>query len=116
MAIGSKFLQVAKVASVASFVLLSPGIASAAQASEAAPAPEPRCQKAEGGDWCQGWELSGLQKRCYSNYIHPNNYHSSTAVLGSAVDKKFASAGNWSQASTVSGAGLTCYTYYNANA
>jgi hypothetical protein len=119
MAIGSASLKVAKVASVASFALLmSTGIvttAQAAQAGSAKPASvQDNCQNVDGGTWCTG--AGGFPTRaCWSNYYHPNNYHSATAAIGSAVDTRYNSAGNWAQAYAQAGAAYTCYTYYNDN-
>jgi len=121
MAMGSTSLKVAKVASVASFALLmSTGIVATAQASTttaAKPASTANsCKNVGGGTWCYGSGASGIWKGCYSNYVHPTNYHSSTASIAGNVDKRYNSAGNWSQAFAEAGWAYTCYTYYNPNA
>jgi hypothetical protein len=74
------------------------------------------CSSTGGGTWCQGTSANGLLKRCYSNYVHPNNYHSSTASMASQVDKRYNSAGYWSEAQVTAGWAYTCYTYWNNNA
>jgi lactococcin 972-like bacteriocin len=50
---------------------------------------------------------------CWSNYVHPNNYRSSTAFIGNKIDKRYASAGSWSLAYAEAGLAFTCYTYYD---
>lgn len=77
------------------------------------------CSATGGGTWCNGTSLqpgSGGIKNCYSNYVHPSNYHSSTAVLGPSNSKRFASAGYWSNANVIDGLQHTCYTYWNNQA
>ncbi|WP_224389119.1 lactococcin 972 family bacteriocin [Pseudonocardia sp. ICBG1293] len=67
-----------------------------------------------GGTWSYGTEVvSAGNKRCYSNYVHPNTYHSSTAVIGSRTNKQFADPAVWSNASAVNSLGQTCRTYWN---
>lgn len=74
------------------------------------------CVAAGGGTWCYGTSADGLLKRCYSNYVHPTNYHSSTASMASQVSKRYAGAGAWSQAQVTAGWAYTCYTYYDPTA
>lgn len=68
-----------------------------------------------GGTWNYG---SGTiwnplpRKSCWSNYVHPTKYHSSTAIIASNNVKRYATAGNWSNASTYSGFAYTCYAYW----
>jgi Bacteriocin (Lactococcin_972) len=70
------------------------------------------CSNVGGGTWCAGIYLDGLVKHCYSNFVQPDWYHSSTAIMGNAVDKEYASPGFWSEAD-VYGGYQTCYTYWN---
>ncbi len=114
---GSASLKIARVASVASLaVVMSAGIVSAANASPSREAVPASCGSAGGGTWCHGSGSDGIWKGCFSNYNHPKNYHSSTAAIGGANDKRYASAGSWSNAHTRAGWAYTCYTYYNPNA
>lgn len=71
------------------------------------------CESAGGGDWCHGTSADGVLKRCYSNYKHNLNYHSSTAAMASQTQTRYASAGYWSEASVTAGWAYTCYTYWN---
>jgi len=80
--------------------------------SKAALTPK-ECGGAGGGTWCHGTEPTGLSVRCFSNYKHDGNYHSSTAVLGNATDTRYAKAGYWSMASATDSWVYTCYAYYN---
>jgi hypothetical protein len=66
-----------------------------------------------GGTWSYGTGLAsnGL-KACYSNYVHPSAYHSSTAVIGAANVKNYANAGSWSNSYATNGWAYTCYTYW----
>ncbi|MFF9496341.1 lactococcin 972 family bacteriocin [Streptomyces flaveolus] len=66
-----------------------------------------------GGTWSYGTSISstGL-KLCYSNYVHPDQYHSSSAVIASATAKDYADAGAWSRASVSNGHAYTCYAYW----
>lgn len=69
---------------------------------------------AGGGTWSYGTEVvSAGNKRCYSNYVHPSVYHSSTAVIGSKSNKQFADPAVWSNASAVNALAQTCRTYWN---
>jgi lactococcin 972 family bacteriocin len=110
--------QAAVVASLAVFMIG----ATASAADAKAPKP-PRgggvspadCSSQGGGTWCQGEYWDGL-KECYSNYEHPTNYHSSTAILGALVDKEYADAGYWDYAQVSAGFAYTCYTYWNNQA
>lgn len=115
MSTGSLKSRAVKAASVASLALFA--TAGLAVAAQAAPAGATGCSSAGGGTWCQGTSMGdwGL-KKCYSNYVHPYNYHSSTASMASQIDKRYASAGSWSNASVTAGWAYTCYTYYNPNA
>lgn len=114
--------QAAAIASLASFMLV--GAASGAQAASgggAVPASSggvgiAACESASGGTWCHGTAADGALKECYSNYSHPSNYHSSTAVMASLTDKGYANAGYFSYASVTAGWAYTCYTYYNDQA
>ncbi|SEE33221.1 Bacteriocin (Lactococcin_972) [Amycolatopsis lurida] len=110
--------KAAKVAAVASFALLmSVGAVSTAQAAPSRTASVAAdCVSAGGGTWCRGSGVSGASKSCHSNYVHPNNYHSSTAALGAANDKRYANAGSWSNAYVTNGFKWTCNTWYNPNA
>jgi hypothetical protein len=111
---GSTFMKVAKVVSGAAFALvMTTGLVPAAHAAPAVPE---ECSNVGGGTWCRGSGMSGILKGCYSNYVHPDNYHSSTASIGDYVDKRYASAGSWSRAYAEAGVSFTCYTYYNPNA
>lgn len=103
------------VAAVAMSVALLGGSASAASASDFGTL---ACENpTSSSTWCHGTQVgtAGL-KNCYSNYVHQNNYHSSTAIMGGATSKRYASAGNWSNASVTGGWAYTCYTYYNPSA
>ncbi|SES20954.1 lactococcin 972 family bacteriocin [Actinokineospora terrae] len=109
--------RAAKAASVASLALfMIAGAASVAQADTAQtqrPAAANACGGASGGTWCKGTAADGALKRCYSNYVHPNNYHSSTAVMAGGTDKRYNSAGAWSEAHITAGWAYTCNTYYD---
>lgn len=100
------------------------GGASAAQASPGIGGAESNgdvsisaCKSAGGGNWCYGTSVgSGGLMRCYSNYIHNKNYHSSTAIAASSTSKRYASAGYESRAAVTVGWAYTCHTYYNPDA
>ncbi|MEU8435959.1 lactococcin 972 family bacteriocin [Streptomyces sp. NPDC029216] len=66
-----------------------------------------------GGTWSYGTALAsnGL-KTCYSNYVHPSKYHSSTAVLAGGTDKKYANARSWTNAHVTAGHAYTCHVYW----
>ncbi|NBH12397.1 lactococcin 972 family bacteriocin [Amycolatopsis sp. SID8362] len=90
--------------------------APAGSSTTASPAQVLACSNVGGGTWCHGTEASGVLKRCYSNYVHNQNYHSATAVMAGATSKRWANAGYWAQAGVVAGWAYTCYAYYNPNA
>jgi len=69
-----------------------------------------------GGTWNYGTSISGDNKTVWSNYVHPTNYHSSTAIIASKNVKRYANAGHWSNASATAAKKYTGYTYYNPNA
>jgi hypothetical protein len=113
--------KAASVVALALFMIM--GVASVAQAAPANSGGGPAsdvsvraCQDAGGGTWCQGVSNDGALKHCYSNYIHHQNYHSSTAVMAETVSKGYANAGYWSYAGVTGGWAYTCYTYWNNNA
>ncbi|GAA1695089.1 hypothetical protein GCM10009830_48660 [Glycomyces endophyticus] len=76
------------------------------------------CQDIGGGTWCTGTASGSnpFREICYSNYFHPTNRHSSTAMMADGTDRAVAEAGQWSYASVEAGAGHTCYTRYNPDA
>ncbi len=109
--------QAIAVASLAGFMLVG-GTAGAQAASGGGATPSggfspAACSSTGGGTWCRGTSADGVLKRCYSNYSHPSNYHSSTAVLASGTDKGYANAGYFSYADVTAGWAYTCYTYWN---
>ena len=66
-----------------------------------------------GGTWSYGtYTASDGEKVCYSNYVHPTKYHSSTAVLAGGSKKRYADAEAWSTASVTAGQVYTCYAYW----
>ncbi|WP_205328372.1 lactococcin 972 family bacteriocin [Glycomyces sp. YM15] len=76
------------------------------------------CQDIGGGTWCQG-TATGSQwwsTKCISNYYHPTQRHSSTAMMGGNTQRGVAEAGEWSYATTEAGTAHTCYTKYNPDA
>ncbi len=96
--------------------MLVTGSATTAQA--AAPRFDPEsvtCQDIDGGTWCQGTASGSdiFSSKCISNYYHPTNRHSSTAIIGGNTQRGVAEAGQWSYASTEAGSAHTCYTKYN---
>lgn len=74
------------------------------------------CSSVGGGTWCAGTYYDGLTKHCYSNYTHPTNYHSSTAIMASTVDTQYNYGGYWTYADVYTGGYQTCYTYWNNEA
>ena len=121
-------VRATKATAIASLALfMSMGVVSTAQASTAQASPAQGgarpsddpvalgCGSAGGGTWCHGSGMDGVFKGCYSNYVHPNNYHSSTASIANDVDKRYASAGAWSRAYAKAGVAYTCNTYYDPN-
>lgn len=120
--------QAAAAAAAAAFMLF--GGAGAAQAGTiAAPdsgptAPawltaveEEGCQDVDGGTWCYGSGFDGSTglKGCYSNYKHPDNVHTATAIIGNSVNTVTAGPGDWAQAYATAGWGFTCHAKYNPN-
>lgn len=101
---------------LAAATMLVTGSATTAQAAAPRFAQESiTCQDIGGGTWCQG-TASGSDwwsSKCVSNYYHPTQRHSSTAIIGSSTQRGVAEAGQWSYATAESGAGHTCYTKYN---
>ncbi|MBO3731997.1 lactococcin 972 family bacteriocin [Glycomyces niveus] len=92
--------------------------ATSVQASPGMDAESVTCQDIGGGTWCQG-TASGdhwWSSKCISNYYHPTNYHSSTAIIGDDTQRGVADAGQWSKATAQAGSGHTCYTKYNPDA
>ncbi|NQX71734.1 bacteriocin [Paenibacillus alba] len=69
-----------------------------------------------GGTWDYGTGASGSQKHCWSHYNHPDNYHSSTAKVGTSIDKKYANAGSYSLADVYGPQGQTGYAYWDNEA
>lgn len=69
-----------------------------------------------GGTWDYGTETTGSQKHCWSHYNHPKNYHSSTAKVGTNVDKDYADAGDWSMADAYGPKDKTGYAYWDNEA
>ncbi|WP_322633586.1 lactococcin 972 family bacteriocin [Glycomyces albidus] len=76
------------------------------------------CRDVDGGTWCTGTASGSdpFSKVCYSNYFHPTNRHSATAMMASGTDRQVADAGEWAKASVEAGAAHTCYTKYNPDA
>lgn len=76
------------------------------------------CQDIGGGTWCQGTASGSdiFSTKCISNYYHPTNRHSSTAMIGGGSVRGIAEAGQWSFAETEAGSAHTCYTKYNPDA
>lgn len=92
--------------------------ATSVQASPGMDAESVTCQDIGGGTWCQG-TASGSEwwsSKCISNYYHPANYHSSTAIIGGDTQRGFADGGQWSHATAEAGSAHTCYTKYNPDA
>ncbi|MGG4455146.1 lactococcin 972 family bacteriocin [Brevibacillus porteri] len=69
-----------------------------------------------GGTWDYGTKNSGSQKHCWSHYNHPENYHSSTAKVGSSTDKAYADAGEYSKADAYGPKDKTGYAYWDNEA
>jgi len=67
---------------------------------------------AGGGTWNYGTETNGFTKHVWSYYIHPEKYHSSTAIIGSSQDKEYAIAGAWSYADAFGSWYQTGYAYW----
>jgi lactococcin 972 family bacteriocin len=66
-----------------------------------------------GGTWSYGTAIaSDGRKICYSNYIHPYLYHSSTVILAAGTEKDYADGGAWSRANLTAGHVYTCYAYW----
>jgi lactococcin 972 family bacteriocin len=101
---------------LAAATMLVTGTASTAQAAAPGFAQESViCKDVDGGTWCQG-TASGSNwwsTKCISNYYHPTNRHSSTAIMGGGSMRGVAEAGQWSYAETEAGTAHTCYTKYN---
>jgi lactococcin 972 family bacteriocin len=79
---------------------------------------EDGCQDVDGGTWCYGSGIDGSSglKACYSNYKHPDNVHSATAMIGNSVNTVTAGPGDWAQAWATAGWGFTCHAKYNPDA
>ncbi|MEU5439107.1 lactococcin 972 family bacteriocin [Streptomyces sp. NPDC020719] len=93
------------------------GVVTVTAGVAAGPAEVDECTNpSAGGTWCYGWYLStsGGQtlKKCYSNYYHPSQYHTSTAEMNGDTDRSGAVAGDVSQASIRAGLIYRCSTYY----
>lgn len=71
---------------------------------------------AGGGTWDYGTSTSASQKHCWSHYNHPDNYHSSTAKVGTSVDKGYADAGSYSFADAYGPKDQTGYAYWDNDA
>jgi lactococcin 972 family bacteriocin len=69
-------------------------------------------QNVGGGTWNYGSELSGLQKKCYSNYMNRITNHGSTAIIGSSNRSASAITGKWSNATAFGGLTQTCKAYW----
>jgi lactococcin 972 family bacteriocin len=65
-----------------------------------------------GGTWNYGTAADGLDKGCYSNYIHPSKKHSASVAIASLTDKETQPAGTWAKAYAVSGWAYTCNAYW----
>lgn len=79
---------------------------------------EDGCEEVGGGSWCYGTgtdTATGL-KSCYSNYFHPSNRHSATAMIGNVESRDVQDGGAWAKAYAVADDGFTCYTRYNPDA
>lgn len=68
-----------------------------------------------GGTWDYGTSTSASQKHCWSHYHHPDNYHSSTAKVGTSIDKAYADAGYWSLADAYGPKSETGLAYWDNN-
>jgi lactococcin 972 family bacteriocin len=113
-------------AAAATIAMLALGGAGAAQAEERAQpqmtglimVEEHGCQNVGGGTWCYGSGIdadTGL-KACYSNYHHPSNRHSATAILQNAVDTAVADAGQWAYAYVTNNYAGSCHAKWNDEA
>jgi lactococcin 972 family bacteriocin len=69
-----------------------------------------------GGTWDYGTNTSGTQKHCWSHYLHPDNFHSSTAKVGTSTDKQYAEAGEWSKADAYGPKDQTGYAWWDNEA
>lgn len=68
---------------------------------------------AGGGTWSYGSAADGIWKGCWSDYVHPTDEHSATAIIGPNEDKEYNSANNWADAQADSGWAQTCYAYWD---
>lgn len=67
---------------------------------------------AGGGTWNYGTSVTGNQKHVWSHYVHPDKYHSATAILGDQNSKIYNVAGQWANADVYGPKGDTGYAYY----
>ncbi|MEV4440331.1 lactococcin 972 family bacteriocin [Streptomyces sp. NPDC049577] len=129
-AFGRSIALVATVAAVSAGVLISPASAAAPEPPKflghpkewgevtftvdpsGRPTVAPEEENVGGGTWSYGTGTVGTWKSCYSNYVHPSKRHSSTASMGSDVDKNYADAGDWSTSEVKAGFGYTCHAYW----
>ncbi|MDA1362917.1 lactococcin 972 family bacteriocin [Glycomyces luteolus] len=103
---------------LAAATMLVTGTATTAQAAPGFVQESVTCQDIGGGTWCQG-TASGSEwwsTKCISNYYHPTQRHSSTAIIGGDTQRGIAEAGQWSYATAEAGSAHTCYTKYNPDA
>ncbi|MBG9798734.1 bacteriocin [Brevibacillus laterosporus] len=68
---------------------------------------------AGGGDWNYGSSKFGAQKKCWSHYKHPDNFHSATAIIGDDEKTDYAEAGEWAKADAYGDKDYTCYTHWD---
>ncbi|WP_254660710.1 lactococcin 972 family bacteriocin [Brevibacillus laterosporus] len=68
------------------------------------------------GEWNYGSSKIGAQKKCWSHYKHPENYHSATAIIGDDEDTDYKEAGEWARAEAYANKEYTCYAYWDNEA
>lgn len=68
---------------------------------------------AGGGTWDYGTGTTASQKHAWSHYNHPTKYHSSTAKVGTSVDKQYADSGSYSLADAYGPKDQTGYAYWD---
>ncbi len=70
-----------------------------------------------GGTWQKGSFLTGtwgLDKTCFSNYMHTVKWHSSTASIGGFTERTVAMPGRWSYATVYGKRWQRCDTYWSS--
>jgi len=67
-----------------------------------------------GGTWNYGSSYSfPFSMKCWSNYFHPTDFHSATAIIGSNNQTSFGAPDQWADATVYGSLTGTCQTYWD---